>query len=184
MPHIRQKIGNQRFHGRKDIPFLTIPDMPMIALTALIIVTDQALARVSVEQAVFESVRASRHRLGNSPDSHFNKGTIRILSSIIERSHRLHMAHYAIGESMASSDIPLPNAPKKRAPEGALLYRCRSYIIPHTSISLCVNLPTHCRLSRAVAMDPHAPRRVAGPRPDAAPRFRPARKRSDPGACG
>ena len=48
MSHIGQKIGNQRFHGRKGISLLAIPDMPMITLAALVVVTDDALAGVAV----------------------------------------------------------------------------------------------------------------------------------------
>lgn len=68
----------------------------MVAFSSLIVVTNDAVPRITVKQAVLEWVRTTDNRLGYLPDGHFGDGPIRKFRSVIKSALYLHMAHCAI----------------------------------------------------------------------------------------
>jgi hypothetical protein len=70
--------------------------MPMVAFSAFVVIADDALARITVKQAVLEWVRTANNRLGHLPDGHFDDCSIGKFRSIIKRALGLHMARCAM----------------------------------------------------------------------------------------
>ena len=70
--------------------------MPMIALTTLVIVTDQPDARTAVKEAVLDAVIASRNGGWNLPDNRLRDSSISVNLPIANDQFRLDMAFYAL----------------------------------------------------------------------------------------
>jgi hypothetical protein len=80
--------------------------MPMIALAAFVVVTNQAIAGTPLEKAVFEAVRRRRDRLRNTPNLDRHDAAIVEQQSVIDKKLGLHMALYAITTVRGQMTMP------------------------------------------------------------------------------
>lgn len=71
----------------------TIPDVPVVALSAFVVVPNPAHARRSVVQAVLVAVRAWSQRLGEFPDDDLEDRTIVTNLLGMGKEHRRHILH-------------------------------------------------------------------------------------------
>jgi len=91
-PHISHEIPDQLFRRREYVRFFSISVVPVIALTRLIVIQNEAFARPAVEQAVLEGVPRPFYRSRNKPEAEFGDRPIVVVALTMEYAPRpLHM---------------------------------------------------------------------------------------------
>jgi hypothetical protein len=67
----------------------------MIALSALIVVSDNSLSRVAIEEPVFVVMSASFYRGRNAPDHHLQNRAVIEVQPVALKQFSLHVGNYA-----------------------------------------------------------------------------------------
>jgi len=67
------EIGHQLFWRREDVGFLSFPKMPMIAFSALIVVTQDTVTTNNVGESILEVMARRHHGAWHPPDHDLNE---------------------------------------------------------------------------------------------------------------